>query len=220
MKTPVLTLFVVVAASGLISSPKTRAETLGFANVTESRIVFNGDGTFDFATTSGNPNDQFMITSSDGMGDSVGDLGNVAGTFTIGAISGDQAAVTGSGALTIYGPTAANSLTGIINWTSISYGSSGTLNVTGILDLTGITYVGAQKDLQVLAASGSAEDKLSFTFTSPETLGLLKTTATSTTYAGVINNNPVPPVSDGGTTILFLGLGLGMLGWRVSRPAA
>jgi hypothetical protein len=210
-----ITLAGVAAGLSIFASQQSQALTLGFANDSHSAIQFNGNSTFDFARTAGNPLDQFIITSSNGAGDSVSDQGNITGLFTIGTVSGGQAAVTGSGALTIYGPNAAAALTGTIVWNTISYDSSGTLNVSGILNLTGLSYSGSQLDLQAMAASGTAEEKVTFTFTDPLTLSQLKTSAVSTTYAGVIQSTP-----DGGLTLLLLGIGLTVLGWRYRQSAA
>jgi hypothetical protein len=207
------TLAGVATGLSLIACQQSQAITLGFANTSNSKIVFNGNSTFDFVKSTSPTADQFLITSSDGTGDSVGDFGNISGTFTIGAISGNSAAVTGTGTVTIM--TGSGNLTGTINWNEISYSSSGTLNVAGLLDLTGITYPGTQSDLGALATAGSAIDKVTFTYTSPETLAMLKSTASSTTFAGVITTH----VPDGGVTIMLLGLGLAALGFRARQTA-
>jgi len=211
MKNKLAILTGVVAATGMLATQRAEALTLGFANLSHSVIQFNGNSTFDFAVLSGSGN-QFVITSSDGVGDAVPLEGNVTGTFTMGAIVGDVANVTGSGNLVI--KSGSGNLTANVAWDQISYDSSGTLNVTGMINLTGINYPGTVNDLQALAAAGIAEDKVTFTFTSAETLAALETTQTATTYAGVITTVP-----DGGFTLVLLGIGLSALGLRARRVA-
>jgi hypothetical protein len=169
---------------------------MNYANTVGSSISFDGSGHFTIGT--------FDITS----GSASGFLGNVAGSFTIGAINTmfgmSSASVLGTGTLTI--SDGLNVLTGNLNWVDIAQmGTLDGLNLTGTVNLTGITYSGSNADLMALAAAGSATDTLSFQFASGVTLSSLATTAQSSSFSGTISASSVP---DGGATVALLGFGL------------
>jgi hypothetical protein len=179
---------------------------LDFAALTDANVSFSG-GNFVFNNNGGGYS--FQITDSSGTGDSIGDNGNIAGTFAIGTITtlgGLQTApVTGSGTVTINDGSL--DLTGTVVWDEIStFGTGGTINVNGILNLTSITYSGLQSDLIALAASGVATDTITFQFVPGKTLTQLKgaTTPIVTSFSGSIDT----PVPDGGLTIALLGFAL------------
>src|SRR3954453_22843875 len=108
-----------IAAILGFTAPTVRAINIDFAAVSGAKVQFNGTGeTFTFLPTI---EDQFVITGSDGAGDSVGLRGWMTGNFSIGAITTSgllqTASVTGSGQLTIYH--GLNTLTATLTWDSI-----------------------------------------------------------------------------------------------------
>ncbi|HZQ46854.1 MAG TPA: PEP-CTERM sorting domain-containing protein [Verrucomicrobiae bacterium] len=186
------------------------AETLNFANLNGTDLSFSGGG-FTFTSTNGY---QFSITTvNGGVGDSAGLNGYLApgGPFTIGPITTNgwhqSANVTGTAMLHIT-DLASLDLTGSIQWDTIDTISSiGGLNLSGTINLTGLSYSGANSDLGALAASGSAEDVVSFQFAPAMTLGQLAATSGETSYSGSIAT--ITPAPEPGTLTL---MGMGLFG--------
>jgi hypothetical protein len=172
------------------------AITLNFHNLNGTVVNFAGNSTFSFTSTNGY---QFSISSvNGGLGDSVGLNGYLSpgGPFTIGAITisgGFQSApVTGTSTLHITDALATD-LTGSIQWIDIAtIGVGGIVNLSGTLNLTGINYPGANSDLGVLKAAGSASDVVTFQFVPAETLTQLANTGGQTSYSGSIFAIPEP----------------------------
>jgi hypothetical protein len=168
-------------------------------------VNFSGGG---FTFTSNGSGDQFWITESSGVGDSVGLDGYVSpgGPFTIGGItpfgSGEQAPLTGTETLHITDASSVD-LTGSISWVNITtLGVGGVFNLMGTINLTGISYSGSNSDLGALAFAGSAADVATLQFLPAETLTELKAASDlSTSYSGTIAAVPEP-----GT------IGLGLIG--------
>ena len=114
---------------------------IDFASIIGANVVFNGSGGFYFknATTGVGAGYSFQVNDASASlpGDSVGDYGNMSGTYSIGTISpvvggGETAAVTGSGVLTI--SDGSFNLTGTLVWDDITtVGTGTTLNITGNL---------------------------------------------------------------------------------------
>lgn len=125
----------------------------------------NGSFSFSPAVTSGTPRPvDFTITTSTGVGDSIGDTGFITGSYTIGTPDPDGTgySVTGTGTFNIL-DNKGKLLTGTIAWVDLaSLGTSGDVNVEGVLNLTTITYSGKQQDLLALAAGRVASDSISF----------------------------------------------------------
>jgi len=207
----VLTILVLLSLSF-----QAKAITLNFQNLLHTEIDFSG-GAFSFTSTNGY---QFAIsTVTNGIGDSIGNLGYVSpgGPFTIGTITSnnvpfvgliESAPVSGTGILHIT-DSSSNDLTGTIVWSNIVTvaGTGGAINLNGVVNLTGINYSGSGSDLGALAAAGSATDVITFQFTPPQQLDQLKASSGSfTSYSGSIFAVPEP-----GTWVLVaMGVGLGV----------
>jgi hypothetical protein len=201
-----------VAAMACQNAQANQDPSLSFASVPTAQVDFLGGGQFDFtdATSGGNAGYSFAINGATVpplAGDSIGDLGNFGiGVFTIGAIttsgSVQSAAVTGSTTVTINDGHGFN-LTGTLVWDDIqTSGTGSTLNVVGNLNVTGVSYGGSSVDLSSLAAAGTLEDTVSFTFTDGQTLTQLATdpNPTHTSFSGTIATVP-----DGAVTMELLG---------------
>jgi hypothetical protein len=206
---------------GLLGSAPLRAINLDFGSSPGATLAFADDGTFSFVDSSTGiySGTDFVINLSSsgrtGSNSAVGLLGNLGGTFTIGAISSGVATVTGSGPLSI--TDGANLFAGSVQWLQIHQTStSGNLNLSGVVNVTGITYGGSNQDLMELAAPGSASAVLSFSFASPGySLTQLATTPVTTSYNGDLHAGRSVP--DGGTTLLILGGALGVCGLMMRR---
>lgn len=230
MKIPILSTVLLKTAAlavlALLPGAPLRAINLDFGSSPGATLRFAGDGTFSFVdSTAGIYNGtDFVINLSSsgrtGSNSAVGLLGNLGGTFTIGAISSGVATVTGSGPLSI--TDGANLFAGSVQWLQIHQtATSGNLNLSGVVNVTGITYGGSNQDLMELAAPGSASAVLSFSFASPGySLAQLASTTVTTSYNGDLHTSRSVP--DGGATLLILGAALGLcgLGWRRGRHAA
>jgi len=207
-------------AAMLLAAPQGQALTLNFGSIVGAKVEFTGNGnTFTFlpAPSGG---DQFNITGSDGvLLSSLGALGNMSGTFTIGLITtlvgGTQIApVTGSGTLTIHDGSGFDLTAGLV-WGDISTsgtGTGGAINVSGILNLSTITYAGTKADFLALAGPGVGIEAVSFTFIPGKSLTVLTADGTTieTSFSGTINTPPGVP--DAGSTITLFGAALMSLG--------
>jgi len=188
-----------VASLAMVTTMSVQAQAfvLNFSSVPSltAGVVFeNGSFEFNNAASGLYSGYSLQITDSSGVGDSVGDLGKINGTFTIGTITvsgNDQSApVTGAGLLNI--SDGSLDLTGNLVWNSISTsGTGGDINIMGLLNLTSISYGGTQSDLQALAAAGTASDVVSFSFDPGLTLTQLhdETSPTKTDFSGVITTS-------------------------------
>lgn len=205
-----------LAATTLLASVPLRAINLDFGSSPGAMLSFAGNGTFSFVDSAQGiySGTDFVINLSSsgrtGSNSAVGLLGNLGGTFTLGAISSGVAAVTGSGPLTI--TDGANLFAGNVQWLQIHQAAtSGNLNLSGVVNVTGITYGGSNQDLMELAAPGSASAVLSFSFASPGySLTQLASTPVTTSYNGDLH--PSRSVPEGGSTLLILGAVLGQAG--------
>lgn len=180
-----------------LCASQSSAITLNYSSTIGSEIQFAGDGTFSFAPAVNN----FQITS---LGAAVGLLGEMTGTYTIGA-GVLSAPVTGTGTFTIHDGFGFN-LTGALTWLSIQQnGTGGSLNIVGNINVTGVTYGGVNPALLKLVPQDV--NTLSFQFDTIKTLNDLRTVATATSFSGSITSVP-----DGGTTVMLLGAALSTLG--------
>lgn len=189
---------------------------LSFASTANSVIDFTSGG-FSFVNTVSSSNPTFSITGAGGssaIGDSVGDLGSIAGTFAIGTISGNTATVSGNGTLTI-ADGAGHNLTGNINWTTIGQiGNGNILNISGIINLTSISYSGTKVDLASLANVTAGIETVSFSFAgSSPSLASLQAGGITDSFAGQISStSPVPePTTVIAGALLLLPFGLSTL---------
>jgi hypothetical protein len=217
------------AALTLVLVSRTRAEfILDFASAagtgggTGATIHFVGGGGSSATMTFPNntASDSFVITTSNGVGDSLGKFGDIGGTYTVGSVTTvvpgyETAPVTGTGTLTIHDGSG-HDLTGTLTWDTIaSIVTAGSVNLTGTVNLTSITYSGTNKDLLQLTNPNKAVTVLSFQFpTSGGATDLKSLEADSavndSSYSGTISN-PEP------SSIILFGFGLaGFAGysWR------
>jgi len=168
----------------------------------------------------------FVISGSDGAGDSFGDFGKIDGVFQIGAITvagtKQTAPVTlksGPGTLTIK-DAAGSLLKGQIDWVEIfTDGTAGGLNSGALINLTGITYNGLENDLLALGSKASAS--LQFGFNPAKSLTAL------TANTMVVGGKTVPNVQistftgdltatpdAGATSVLLASAVLGLFAFR------
>jgi hypothetical protein len=189
--------FVVAVVAALCSGTPARAEiTMEIQSLslnpggTLPILVFPGDNTFNFQDASGGlfAGYDFAVTDvggSDGTGTAVGLLGNIGGTYTIGAITVDgnrqSAPVTGSGTFSI-DDGAGNLLTADIAFLTIfTDGEAGNVNAGGTLNLTNVSYSGTNADLLTLEALSPGTLGVSFNFTPARTLTELANSPQDTT---------------------------------------
>lgn len=215
---------VAVAAMIGFGAATAQAINIDFAAISGAQVQFNGTGdTFTFLPSA---EDQFVITGSDGVGDSVGLRGWMTGTFSIGAITTSgllqTASVTGSGQLTIYH--GLNTLTATLTWDSIStFGAGGIINVNGDLNLSSIAYTGTRSDLLALAAPGQGSEVISFQFVPGKSLTQLTAdgTVSRTSFSGSVSADGSAPtlLPDAGSSLSLFGLSLTGL-WFFRRKKA
>jgi hypothetical protein len=156
--------------AGFVNGGVVSSIELDLANTSGAHLSFDGNGTFTFTPdTSGH---EFQINSvSGGTGSALNLFGTISGTFTIGAISGNQAPVTGTGVLTI--SDGLKNLTADISFVTIEkMGTLGALNFNDVVNLTNVHYTGANKDLESLA--GGMDQAAVFSFFDSHTLAQLK----------------------------------------------
>jgi len=210
-----------VVGLGILTCYPGSALTLNFANVTRANIEFDGTGD-NFFFNPGMRASQFQITQSDGLADSVGDLGNIHGIFHIGSITDHgngllTAPVTGLGTITVHDGMGQD-LTAVLAWSEIqTLGTAGSVNLSGIINLSGITYAGIQSDLIGLAAPTIGTAVLSFTFIPGRSLYNLTQNGkvNQASFSGTLADSPVR-VPDGGATLILLGAAFCALaaGWK------
>lgn len=185
-----------MAALGLALSALTSQAsiTLDVANQ-KGDIQFQGS-TLSFVDINGGSHDQFVVTSSSGVGDSVNLKGWITGSWTIGSITtigGVQTAtVTGTGVFHLSDGT--QELTANLTWQDIStVGTSGNLNTAGAINLSNISYSGLNQDLLDLKASGSPTIVLSYSFIPGKTLTQLTSGGVyKTGFSGQVSAVPEP----------------------------
>ena len=157
MKTKYL-MMMVLSVAGLSSwGAQAQAASIDYANTANCYVYFDGTGRFTFTPGLNN----IVVTS----GTAAGLVGQLSGTYTIGAVSTSgnvsTAPVTGSGTLAIFD--GANTFTASLTWIDVQQiGTGGSLNTSGAVNLTGASYAGKNPDLQALASAGSGSNVLSF----------------------------------------------------------
>lgn len=187
-----------------------KADSFNYSSLPGAVIQFSGSDTFTFSNSLSNPGDNFVVDN----GAAVGLLGDISGTFKLGTITTvagvSTAAVTGTGSITITDGSG-DKLKATLTWIGVEQmGTLSVLNDDAAVDLTNITYAGTNPALDALAASGEAEDTLSFTFVPIKTLSTMATHKVSTSFSGTILAVP-----DRAAAICLFGLGL--LGLAVMR---
>jgi hypothetical protein len=214
-----------VATLGLGRAPAAQADlVLDIASVPGANIEFKGSGTgATFAWNNNQSGQGFVITDSNGVGDSVGLHGSLGGTYsyTTGSISTSGSlqtapVLTSGGALTIT-DAGLKTLTGTIAGIDVdTMGTGGLVNLNGTVNLSAVSYSGTNADLKELrdeAAIGGGIVALSFQFIPGESLTQLAANHADfkTSYSGTIASAVPEPsglVLAGLGTLASLGYGL------------
>ena len=199
-----LTLAAVLA---LCFAPSARAGlVLDISAAPGADVEFTGSGTGATVAFNNNGSGQgFVITSSTGVGDSVGLFGTIGGSYSYASAlitnpaPGVEYALlsTSGGNLTITDASSL-SLTGNIAGIDVAtVGTGGAVNVNGVINLTGVSYSGTNADLDQLrneAAAGGGILSISFQFGSATSLTQLAGLGApnSTSYSGTIATVPEP----------------------------
>ncbi len=225
---------VLLATSLLVASTALATATpiLSFSSVDGASIAFTGaDNSFQFVPGVGGMDFRVTLSNADwpgGTNDLIGYLGDVNGSWTI-ANTGDPAAVSGTGTMTIYNSTQTASVTGDLQWLSIgSAGVGGTINVGGTLNFFNLVLSGVDANLAKLADAGGAKVAVTFqTFNNGGTpapdgpeectglIGQVRCDAnTSASYSGTLEAQVPEP-----STILLSGVALLALGLMRKRGA-
>ncbi len=197
MKSKLSLLISCLAFAAVLCGNSARADSIAYSSTENAWIEFNGASQITFTPASNN----FMLTAS-------GLLGEITGTFTIGAVTPvapgiASAPVNGVGAVTIHDGSL--EFTAKVDWDSITeIGAGGGLNMTAEVNMWDISYSGLNADLLAMVATGHASNVLTFQFGSPVSLAALKLGAPthSTSFSGTMTAVP-----DGGTVVMLLGIG-------------
>ena len=157
----------------------------------------------------------FVVTGSDGVGDSVGLFGQLGGTYSYTTASIVTAGplktapvLTVGGTLTIT-DAALMSLTGQVAGIDVStVGTGGLIDLNGTVNLTGVTYSGTNADLLQLkneAALGGGIVALTFQFVPAKNLNQFAASGADSkaSYSGTITTGAVPEPSG----LVLAGLG-------------
>lgn len=192
----------------LLMTTSAFADPLTFAFSSTGTAVISFDGAGNFASAPTGSGYDFQIGAQ--LGTSwpsgtalIGLLGNLTGTYAIGAvtISGDiqSAPVTGSGQMWI-DDGAGNWFSADLAWVAImTIGTSGNLNSSGTVNVYNFSYSGTNVDLAAFTNRGpNGVTALTFQFVPAETLTYLKTHSAESTYSGTVSSVPEP-----GTLVLF-----------------
>jgi len=199
---------VLVGAATLAAPTQARADVeIGFVNNSNSRIVFNPldpgagfTGSFSFVNAS-TPAGQPTIVISDGTAEGL--LGNITGTYNIGAIT---TAGTAQTALVTNGSTGPHqfliyegnvaTFTADVAWIDIKTdGTFGGINVNGDINITNISYTGSNADLLALEQGTGQYATISFQVSNTKSLTTLTSntgTGGSSTFSGTIYATAVP----------------------------
>ncbi len=220
--------FALAVLFGVFAGASARADlALTFSDIPQELMEFQGTGSgANFSFNANGSGQGFSITSSTGVGDSVGLYGSIGGTFSYTTpSSGSTASATGSGTLTIIDGNGVK-LTGTVVMEDVStFGTFGGTNINGQVNLTGVSYSGSNQDLTQLKneadTGGGAVLTISFQFTTPESLKqLANTKSISTSYSGSIATTAGGDVSGvpepSGLAIAGIGA-LGLIGYSLRR---
>ncbi len=219
------------ALLGLCFGPDARADlNLDISSLVGASVEFKGSGTGSTFTFDNNGSGNgFGITSSTGVGDSVGLLGSISGTFsytkasivTLGPLQMAPASTSG-GLLTIT-DSSLHSLTATITGVDVdTVGTGGSVNVDGAINLSNVVYTGTNADLvelrnEVNSSGGVAS--ISFQFLPAESLTQLTANHSDhkTSYSGTIITTSVPEPS---SLVLGCTAALGLFGYGLRRRRA
>jgi hypothetical protein len=191
--------------------------SLQFAGSTDSFRFLNQPPPANSDTDHTGSTRDFVITVAGAFSSLVGLLGNITGTFTIGAITTSgpiqSAPVTGAGAFSINDGAGQNFLATLAwdNIQTVTGGgpvSFGAVNATGTVNLSNFSYAGTNTDLLALATFPGAIVTATFSFAPPRNLAALTATGqvNTTGYAGTLTPVPEPiTMFLGGTGLISLG---------------
>jgi hypothetical protein len=219
------------ALLGLCFEPDARAGlSLDFSSDVGANVEFKGSGTgATFVFNNNGTGHGFDITSSTGVGDSVGLQGTIGGTFsytkasivTLGPLQ--MAPVSTSGGLFTISDGSPHSLTATITGVDLdTAGSGGTVNVDGAINLSNVVYTGTNADLVELRneANGSGGAvSITFQFLPAESLTQLTANHSDkkTSYSGSLITMSVPEPS---SLVLGCTAALGLIGYGLRRRRA
>jgi hypothetical protein len=210
-----------LAACVLWAAAGAHASTLNFDSLPNASVVFYGDtDTFTFLPEGSGYDFQISSAANAADADTVGLVGNIEGTFSIGPISTpfpnvQTASVGGTGLFSIRDEDGV-SLQSSITWKDVmTVGAGGLLNVSGLMNVTGVTYTGTNADLMHLVTAENGAAVVTFQFVPPKSLTQL--TTDGKTYATSYSGSVVPEPA----TLFLLGSGLTGLGayrnWKERR---
>ncbi len=219
------------ALLGLCFGPDARAGlTLDISSDVGANVEFKGSGTGTTFEFNNNGSGQgFDITSSNGVGDSVGLHGTIGGTFsytkasivTLGPLQ--MAPVSTSGGLLTITDGALHSLTATITGVDIdTVGTGGTVDVSGAINLSNVVYTGTNADLvEVRNDANFSGGVVSITFQFLPAESLTQLTANhsdqKTSFSGTIMTASVPEPS---SLLLGCTAALGLIGCGLRRRRA
>lgn len=195
--------YIVIAASIVsMAFAPVNAASFNFSSIPNAGIYFNGGGAFGFLNNSSG--DSLVITD----GSAAGLFGRINGGFSIGSVTvlpfGSTAPVSGTGSFII--EDGSDTFTSDIEWKNvIQTGTGSTINFIGDVNMSNINYSGINTDLLELKEDGAGINTITFQFTNPFNLSVLKNTETITSFSGSVASVNVP---DGGGSLALFGLGL------------
>jgi hypothetical protein len=216
------------ALIGIWCGPVARAGlVLDISSDVGASVEFKGSGTAaTFVFNNNGSGNSFDVTSSTGVGDSVGLHGTISGSFsytkasivTLGPLQ--EAPLSSSGGLFTITDSSLHSLTGTIVGVDLAtVGTGGTVNVDGAVNLLNVVYTGTNADLKELrdeANSSGGSVVVTFQFVPAESLTQLTANHSDkkTSYSGSIMTTSIPEPAS-----LVLGCtgALGVIGFRLKR---
>ena len=174
-----------------LAAGSAEAIQLEFAGLAGSYIQFTPGGTITFEDEVPGSFNDFHVTFSDGVGDSVGLTGDIDGVFDMAPISTigvlQSAAVGGAGELAI-DDGVGSIFTADLEFIDVTtFFNFGFFNLNGVVNLMNLAYAGSNADLAGLTGSSDSVFQASFAAPVGETLNSLVTGAVKVgNYSGTI----------------------------------
>jgi hypothetical protein len=199
------TILALAVGLGALASQQSQAITVGFSSIDDAnaKLVFNGSSfSFGNAASGDGAGYSFSLTESDGTGDSLGLYGTIQGAFAIGTVVNGEAAVSGAGKVIIEGGFVAD-----VTFDDL-FKTRATGGIGGAFNLSNIVYSGLNVDLLALRDGAPGDANISFTISGKSLSQIVaSTTPIATSYDGEFYATGTS-VPDGGSTALFLGMGV------------